>query len=384
MKIVITGANGLLGRHVHLHLRAVEAYRDQLVPLDRHAFQDDEKLAAALGGAGWVIHCAGINRDSDERVEQGNRELAERLAGALERVAATPHLFYANTIQRDRDVPYGRGKQAANRVFDQWAARQSARYTELVLPHVFGEGGRPHYNSAVHTFCHQLAAGEELAINGTGQLELLHAQDIAAAIVAAYERGQTGELRLEGRTTSVASAAGKLIDMHRSYTGNVIPDLRAPFDLQLFNTLRSFLYPRYYPKVLTLHSDERGALFEGVKNRNGGQAFLSTTKPGITRGNHYHFHKVERFLVVKGQAVIRIRRLLDDQVEEFHVSGDAPAYVDMPTLHTHSITNTGDEELLTMFWSHEIFDPAQPDTCFEPVLDPEVTHLNSGNKRASR
>ncbi|SFU95596.1 NAD-dependent epimerase/dehydratase family protein [Halomonas korlensis] len=374
MKIVITGANGLLGRHVHLHLRAQPAYRDSLVLLDRYAFQDDDKLAAALEGASWVLHCAGINRDSDERVEQGNRELAERLTGALERVAATPHLFYANSTQRDRDVPYGRGKQAAHRVFDEWAVRQEARYTELVLPHVFGEGGRPHYNSAVHTFCHQLAAGEELAINGSGQLELLHAQDIAAAIVAAFERGQTGELRLEGRTMSVASAAGKLVDMHRSYTGDVIPDLRDRFDLQLFNTLRSFLYPHYYPKALTLHSDERGALFEGVKNRNGGQAFLSTTKPGITRGNHYHFYKVERFLVVKGEAVIRIRRLLDDKVEEFHVSGEAPAYVDMPTLHTHSITNTGDEELLTMFWSHEIFDPEKPDTYFEPVLDPEPPH----------
>lgn len=373
MKIVITGANGLLGRHVHLHLRANPAFRDSLVLLDRYAFADDDKLAAALEGADWVIHCAGINRDTDERVEQGNRELAERLTKTLERVAATPHLFYANSIQRDRDMPYGRGKQAAHCVFDAWAARSGARYTELVLPHVFGEGGRPHYNSAVHTFCHQLATGDGLAINGIGQLELLHAGDIATTIIAAFERGQTGELSLAGRTMSVASAAGKLIDMHRSYTSDVIPDLRDRFDLQLFNTLRSFLYPRYYPKTLTLHSDDRGALFEGVKNRNGGQAFISTTKPGITRGNHYHFNKVERFLVVRGQAVIRIRRLLDDKVEEFHVTGDAPAYVDMPALHTHSITNTGNEELLTMFWSHEIFDPENPDTYFEPVLSPEAT-----------
>lgn len=368
MKIVITGANGLLGRHIHLHLRAREAYRGELVLLDRHAFNDDATLTDALRDAEWVIHCAGINRDSDERVEYGNRELAERLTQALQGVGATPHLFYANSVQRDRDVAYGRGKLAAHQVFADWSERGSGRYTELVLPHVFGEGGRPHYNSAIHTFCHQLAQGEDLAINGGGQLELLHAQDIAAAIVAAFERGQTGELRLQGRSMSVAAAAGKLVDMHRSYTGDVIPDLRDAFDLQLFNTLRSFLYPGYYPKALKLHSDDRGALFEGVKNRNGGQAFLSTTKPGITRGNHYHFNKVERFLVVKGQAVIRIRHLLDDKVEEFHVSGEAPAYVDMPTLHTHSITNTGEEELLTLFWSHEIFDPDNPDTYFEPVL----------------
>lgn len=373
MKIVITGANGLLGRHVHLHLRAREAYRDELVLLDRHAFNDDAKLADALRNAECVVHCAGINRDSDERVENGNRELAERMTHALQNSTVKPHVFYANSVQRNRDVPYGRGKQASHQVFVDWSERAGGRYTELVLPHVFGEGGRPNYNSAIHTFCHQLAQGDDLAINGGGQLELLHAQDIASAIVAAFERGQTGELRLQGRPMSVATAAGKLVDMHRSYTGDVIPDLRDAFDLQLFNTLRSFLYPGYYPKTLKLHSDDRGALFEGVKNRNGGQAFLSTTKPGITRGNHYHFNKVERFLVVKGQAVIRIRRLLDDRVEEFHVSGDAPCYVDMPTLHTHSITNTGSEDLLTMFWSHELFDPQNPDTYFEPVLDQEAS-----------
>ncbi|WP_163560270.1 NAD-dependent epimerase/dehydratase family protein [Halomonas sp. NO4] len=369
MKIVVTGANGLLGRHLHLHLRAREQYRAGLVLLDRESFNDDGWLAQALEGADAVVHCAGINRDSDEVVEQGNRQLAERLTAAMERVGARPHLLYTNSTQRERDNPYGRGKQAAHRVFVEWTQRQGAQYAELVLPHVFGEGGRPYYNSAVQTFCHQLAMGEELAINGAGQLELLHAQDIAAEILGAIERGRTGELRLQGRAMSVASAAGKLIDMHRSYANDIIPDLRDRFDLQLFNTLRSFLYPAFYPRELKLHSDDRGALFEGVKNRNGGQAFLSTTRPGITRGNHYHFNKVERFLVVKGQAVIRIRCLLDDHVEEFHVSGNAPAYVDMPTLHTHSITNTGDDELLTMFWSHELFDPEHPDTHFEPVLE---------------
>ncbi len=369
MKIVITGANGLLGRHVGLYLRAHEMFRDGLVLLDRQAFNDEERLAAAVDGAACVIHCAGINRAGDAELEHGNRELAERLTSSLANAVSQPHLLYANSIQHERDVPYGRGKQAAHKVFAEWADRVGARYTELVLPHVFGEGGKPHYNSAVHTFCHQLAKDEAPAINGTGVVELLHAQDIAAAILEAFQGGHTGELRLPGRSMSVATAAGKLIDMYRSYTGGVIPDLRDRFDLQIFNTLRSFLYPAFYPKMLKLHSDDRGSLFEGVKNRNGGQAFLSTTRPGITRGNHYHFHKVERFLVVKGQGVIRIRRLLDDKVTEFHVSGDEPAYVDMPTLHTHSITNTGKDELLTMFWSHELFDPDNPDTYFEPVLN---------------
>jgi UDP-2-acetamido-2,6-beta-L-arabino-hexul-4-ose reductase len=371
MKIVVTGANGLLGRHVRLHLRARKGSGADVVALDRQGFNDDGSLQSALAGADIVIHCAGINRDDARVVEKGNRELAERLTGALQAGAATPHLFYANTTQRDQDNPYGRGKKAAHHIFAVWAKEQGAHYCELVLPHVFGEGGRPFYNSAVQTFCHQLAQKEPLTINGAGRLELIHAQDIATAVVDAFERGHCGELRLHGRVMSVAAAAGKLIDMHRSYCDGIIPDLRGRVDLQLFNTLRSCMYPAFYPRPLQLHADDRGSLFEAVKNRNGGQTFFSTTRPGITRGNHYHFNKVERFLVVKGTAVIRIRRLLDDHVEEFHVSGAAPVYVDMPTLHTHSITNIGDEELLTLFWSHEIFDPANPDTYFETVLKDE-------------
>jgi UDP-2-acetamido-2,6-beta-L-arabino-hexul-4-ose reductase len=238
---------------------------------------------------------------------------------------------------------------------------------------VFGEGGRPFYNSAVHSFCHQLANDEPLEVNATGQLELLHARDVVLAIEDVIARRATGSERLHGTCMSVATAAGKLTDLHRQYSNLIVPDLRERIDLQLFNTLRSFLYPAYYPRSLTLHTDERGSLFEGVKNYNGGQAFLSTTHPGITRGNHFHFEKVERFLVVSGQAVIRIRPLGSDRVDEFHVSGDAPAFVDMPTLHTHSITNTGETELLTMFWSNEIFDPSRPDTYFELVQPPEAS-----------
>lgn len=368
MKVVVTGAGGLLGRHVQIHLCALEPYRDGVVPVDRAAFNDDASLAQAIVGADAVVHCAGVNRDADEVVEQGNRTIAEQLVSVLRESEATPHVFYANSTQRERDNAYGRGKRAAHNALETWAKGCGARYTELVLPHIFGENGRPFYNSVVFTFCRQIVDGGSLSVNAQGMVELVHAQDVAAAIVDAYERGHSGELRVNGRPISVAEVAGSLTAMYQSYSMGIIPDLRERFDLQLFNTLRSFIYPTFYPKALDLHRDDRGTLFEAVKNRNGGQAFLSTTKPGITRGNHYHFNKVERFLVVRGQAVIRIRRLLDDHVEEFHVSGDAPAYVDVPTLHTHSITNTGDGELMTLFWSHDIFDPGQPDTYFEPVL----------------
>lgn len=373
MKIVITGAAGLLGWHLRCRLSVMERFKDEVVALERAAFNNDVVLDAALDGAAAVVHCAGINRASEEEVEQGNEAIARRLTAALARTGARPHLLYTNTVHRDQDNAYGRGKSRANDVFQDWAASTGARYTELVLPHVFGENGRPFYNSVVFTFCQQIVEGKPLTVHAGGKLELLHAQDISRRIVDLIERGENGTVRLKGRPISVAEVAGKLAAMHESYTNDVIPDLRDRFDLQLFNSLRSFLYPDYYPKPLTLHTDNRGSLFEAVKNRNGGQAFLSTTKPGITRGNHFHFHKVERFLVIRGQAVIRLRRLFDDQVREFHVSGDEPVYIDMPPLHTHNITNTGDDELMTLFWSHEIFDPEAPDTHFLPVSPEQET-----------
>lgn len=373
MKIVITGATGLLGWHLRCYLSVLDTWKNNVIALNRQDFNDDSILINALEGADVVVHCAGINRAEDHELEHGNIALAERLVKVLRKSNAEPHLLYTNTIHKTADNAYGRGKLGADRLFREWAKARSVRYTELVLPHVFGEGGRPFYNSAVFTFCKQIVSGESLSINTGGMLELLHAQDISALIIDAVERGKTGELRLKGRQISPAAVAGKLEAMHSSYTKLVVPDLRDHFDLQLFNTLRSFMYPSYYPCQLTLHSDDRGSLFEAVKTDNGGQAFLSTTKPGITRGNHFHFGKMERFLVIHGEAKIRLRRLFDDEVREFLVSGDEPVFIDMPTLHTHNITNVGESELITLFWSHEIFDPENSDTYFLPVLLEEKT-----------
>ncbi|MEO0375507.1 MAG: NAD-dependent epimerase/dehydratase family protein [Cyanobacteria bacterium P01_A01_bin.17] len=367
MKIVITGAHGLLGWHLRCRLGADETFKDQLVPLDRPAFNDDQKLAAALTGATAVVHLAGVNRASEAEVETGNITIAKRLAEGLQAAKVTPHVLFANSVHKDQDNAYGRGKTTAHQILADWAKEHGAKYTELVLPHIFGECGRPFYNSVVFTFCHQLVQGEPLTVNADGRLELLHAQDICDRIAEVLKQGQTGELRLPGHKISVKAVADQLSAIHDSYSGDIIPDLRDRFELQLFNTLRSFMYPSFYPRGLKLNTDNRGSLFEAVKNQNGGQAFLSTTKPGITRGNHYHFTKIERFLVVRGQANICIRRLLDDHIETFKVSGEQPTYIDMPTLHTHNITNTGNDELMTLFWSHEIFDPEAPDTYYEPV-----------------
>jgi UDP-2-acetamido-2,6-beta-L-arabino-hexul-4-ose reductase len=159
-----------------------------------------------------------------------------------------------------------------------------------------------------------------------------------------------------------------LKEFHNLYEANIYPDLSDPFTRNLFNTYRSATFPATWPRELEMRSDERGVLFEAVKGGGGGQTFLSTTKPGIIRGNHFHLHKVERFLVIQGEAIIRIRKVLSQVVYEFRVTGDTPTPVDMPTLHTHSIENVGAKELLTLFWTHEPFDPNNPDTYFDKVL----------------
>lgn len=310
-----------------------------------------------------------MNRGEDELVEQTNIALAKELCDALTRCDHKPNLVFSSSTHSLGDTAYGRSKKEASTILGEWARGAGSAFANLILPHVFGERGRPFYNSVVSTFCHQLAISETPEIHQDGSLELLHTQDVADLIVSAVEQDLAGDIRPDGVKISVSALLKKLEELSGSYRDGIIPDLRQEIDLQLFNTYRSYLFPAAYPMSLTLHTDDRGSLFEAVKSDHGGQAFMSSTKPGITRGEHFHCSKIERFLVMKGDATIRIRRLFDGHVHEFLVSGENPVYIDMPTLHTHNISNTGDRELLTLFWANEIFDPDRPDTFAEPVTD---------------
>jgi UDP-2-acetamido-2,6-beta-L-arabino-hexul-4-ose reductase len=293
--------------------------------------------------------------------------IARALLDALSAADGRPHVVYANSIHYDRDTAYGRGKRQGAELLAGWASRAGGRFTNLVLPHVYGEGGRPNYNSVVATFCHELAQNKNPQMSKEGNLELAHAQQVAAEVITCIRQSRAGESRLAGEPLQVSALLEQLQSFASEYGNQIIPRLGSGFELDLFNTYRSYLFPAHYPVMLTKRSDARGALFEAVKSLHGGQCFISTTRPGVTRGNHYHSRKLERFLVLQGNALIRLRRLLTPRVHEFSVSGTTPCYIDMPTFHTHDITNTGAEELVTLFWSHEIFDPGQPDTYAEKV-----------------
>jgi len=195
----------------------------------------------------------------------------------------------------------------------------------------------------------------------------MHYWEAADVFADILKRGEEGEVRPRGLVTSVGQVAATLKEFAAEYATGVIPDLRPPLALDLFNTYRSAVFASMFPFALTRHADQRGSFFECVRSFNSGQTSFSTTVPGITRGNHFHFHKVERFLVISGQARISIRKLGSNKPIHYDVDGDRPAFIDMPTLHTHSITNTGSSELLTIFWSHDLFNPETPDTYLEAV-----------------
>lgn len=366
MKVGVTGAQGLLGYHVRAGMQAT-GYASEVRLATRDTFADTLALDRFTSGLDAVIHCAGVNRGEEGQVRDANPAIARSLVASLERTGATPALAYANSTHQERETAYGIGKREAAEILGNWGARVGAPIGNFILPHVFGEFGKPFYNSVVSTFCHQLAMGETPHIDVDGGLELVYAQDVAAMFLAWTRNATTETRRVTGRIMRVSEMLATIRSQLDRYQAGVLPDLSDILHLRLFNTLRSYLYPTYYPRALTLHEDARGSLFEAVKTDQGGQGFLSTTLPGITRGNHWHLNKIERFLVVGGNAVIRIRKLFSDEVKSFEVSGERPVYIDIPTLHTHSITNTGSGVLQTLFWSNEIFDPNNPDTYPEAV-----------------
>jgi UDP-2-acetamido-2,6-beta-L-arabino-hexul-4-ose reductase len=367
MRTAVTGVEGFLGRHLRVRLKAAGIH--EVVPISRRTFSEPELLRAALVGVDAVVHLAGINRDTDVAVELGNLALAEELVAALDDVGAAPVLVYANSIQAGSDSPYGRGKAQAAEVLSCWSGKRDVRFVNLVLPNVFGEGGRPNYNSFVATFCQCLAEGSVPRIEIDRPVELLHAQDVARMIGESFHGPvEGGVVSVPGHHSTVGEVFTELEELSGTYATGSLPDLSSPFRLRLFNTYRSYLFPDWYPRALDEKADERGSFVEVVRAFGGqGQTSFSTTKPGVTRGNHFHLHKVERFVVVKGSARIAVRPVAGGEVRRFDVTGDEPVFIDIPTLHTHNISNTGTSELLTLFWASEIFDPADPDTYSEPV-----------------
>jgi UDP-2-acetamido-2,6-beta-L-arabino-hexul-4-ose reductase len=371
-KIVVTGAGGLLGRHICIRLHARNCAKKhagleelfEIESLNHSDFENPLRLKDALSDSDYILHFAGVNRAPESEIEKLNPLIAEKLVSAYRESNSSAHVVYANSTHYINDTAYGRSKRLAHEIIQ----REIKKYTNLIIPHVFGEGARPNYNNVTATFIDQIIHRQEPHVNPEGRVELLHAGSVAEAAIDAVVNEITGDQRLNGKPMGVLDLVHNLAQIHRNYSSNVFPDLTTPFETELFNTYRYNLYPKEFPRQLRIHADQRGSLFEAVKGGSAGQTFLSWTQPGVTRGDHFHLRKVERFLVLRGCALIRIRPVLEDTIWEYEVKGENPSVIDMPTLHTHSIENVGNEPLLTLFWTNEIFNTNNPDTYADTVL----------------
>ncbi len=314
-----------------------------------------------------------MNRPKDPgEFETGNAGFTSELCGLMTAAGVRPTVVFASSTQAELDNPYGASKLAAERALEEWSRSGGGAVAIFRLPNVFGKWGRPEYNSVTATFCYNTAHGLPLRVDDpSSPLRLVYVIDVVAAFVALLDEPVSGVARPTVSPvidTTVGELADRIRALHALQHTADAPDLSGHFGRALHSTYLSYLEPEDLSFPFILHSDERGDLAELVRHPGAGQIFFSRTHPGVTRGNHYHDTKVERFIVLAGEGIVRLRRVDSDVVEEYLVSGVEPRAVIIPPGTTHSIENTGSDEMLTLFWADEVFDPGRPDTYYEPVL----------------
>lgn len=374
IKAGITGQSGFIGTHLYNHLGLREDV--ERIPFEDDYFKDESKLQNFVSKCHVIVHLAALNRHHDpQRIYETNIQLVKQLTQACEATNSTPHILFSSSTQEERDNAYGNSKKEGRKLFEQWAEKNNAQFTGFVIPNVFGPFGHPYYNSFIATFCHQLTHGEQPQVDKDNEVKLIYVGELVQTIINCIAPGSP--LRAPGSPLKVpytkAIKVSEVLSLLESYKSNyfeqgIIPDLTDDFERNLFNTFVCYIdHEDFFPFHLKLNTDNRGSFVETVKEKNGGQVSFSTTKPGITRGNHYHTRKAERFAVIKGRARIELRRIGTDEVLSFELDGNQPSFVDMPIWYTHNITNIGDDDLYTIFWISEFFDPNDPDTFYEEV-----------------
>ncbi len=369
-KIGVTGSHGFIGWHLcNTLLLNNEKY--ELIEFQRSWFDDDNKLDSFVLKCDVIVHLAGINRHSNPSViYDTNVNLAKKLVASFLRTAYKGAILFSSSIQEEQNNHFGDSKKKARRLFTSWAGTVNAQFNGLIIPNVYGAFGVPFYNSVVATFCYQLVNNERPVINTDANLSLIYINDLIKNIIYIIENN--GEELIEIQHTDQCNVSNILEILNRYkntyFQNGQIPKFHNEFELNLFNTFRSYInYNLFYPKIYNNNIDERGKFVEIIRLETGGQISYSTTKPGVTRGNHFHTRKIERFSVIKGKALIQLRKIGTSEVINFNVSGEVPAYVDMPIWHTHNIKNIGEDELYTIFWINEFYKNDDPDTYFEIV-----------------
>jgi UDP-2-acetamido-2,6-beta-L-arabino-hexul-4-ose reductase len=374
MNILITGANGFIGRNLVSWLTPNTNVR--LLRYDLGNTQSE--LALMLQQADFVVHLAGVNRPLNEsEFTTGNVDFTSRICDELLKSGRHVPVVLSSSIQAALENPYGVSKRHAEAIVAQYAQASGARGVIYRLQNVFGKWCRPNYNSVVATFCYSIAHDLPITISDpTRELELIHVDDVVAHLMQEIDREDTPTPPANIQYRSVSPAykvtLGELVDKIRSFRQSRVslrvPDLSDDFTRKLYGTYLSYLESDNFAYNLDKKCDARGCLAEFMKSPFFGQIFVSRTAPGVTRGNHFHHVKTEKFLVVEGDAIVRFRHIESGQVIEYPVHGTDFRVVDIPPGYTHSIQNVGSAELVTLFWASEIFDPSRPDTNAMPVI----------------
>ena len=371
--VLVTGAAGFIGRHV---MEALER-RPGVHAIGCDIETTLESLQAGQRQADVVVHLAGVNRPRDPaEFKTGNSDFTSWICAELKTGARCPILVLSSSIQASLDNPYGQSKRAAEVALEEWASAGGGRAILFRLRNVFGKWCRPNYNSVTATFCHNIAHHLPIQISDeTRELELVYIDDVIEAFLACIDLPMIPGVEKREVSTYYQTTLGELAATLRSFGASretlLLPAFSTEFMRRLYATYLSYLSPEEFSYPLQQRTDDRGTLAEFMKSGHFGQIFVSRTKPGVTRGNHYHHTKTEKFLVMEGSAIIRFRAINGQEIIEHRVDGGQFRVIDIPPGYTHSIQNVGVRDLVTLFWASEIYDPQAPDTIALSVVVPQ-------------
>lgn len=369
MKILITGAKGFIGKNLTAELRN-QQYTD-LYEYDIDT--DPERLDDYTKDCEFVFHLAGVNRPQNpNEFIQENYGFTSKLLDALKKHGNTCPVMISSSIQAALDNPYGQSKKAGEELMRQYGEETGAKVLIYRFPNVFGKWCRPNYNSVVATFCHNIAHGLSIQVRDPAAvLNLVYIDDVVEELLNALagKENRNGEYCSVPvvHTVTLGEIAGLITGFRESRHTLSVPNMANAFEKKLYSTYLSYLPTDEFSYPLKMNSDARGSFTEIIRTADRGQFSVNIAKPGITKGNHWHHTKNEKFLVVSGKGLIQFRRIDSNEIIEYPVSGEKLEVVDIPTGYTHNIINVGDTDLVTFMWANEAFNPDKPDTYFEKV-----------------
>ncbi|NLO85309.1 MAG: SDR family oxidoreductase [Clostridiales bacterium] len=374
MNIMITGAQGFMGRNLQQFLnQRPNAADDVIFPIDLAT--DAQELHDAAKQADFVFHLAGVNRpENTDDFMRGNSDFTKELLSLLQ-AAKKPPVLLSSSTQAGLQNPYGQSKRAAELEVREYGERCGTPVYIYRLTNAFGKWSRPNYNSVVATYCYAISRGMPISVsNPDAPLHFNYIDDIAAEFIRALDDQPTRENEFCVVSPTHDIKLGELAALIRSFDTDRkalnVPDQSDPFTKKLYSTYLSFLPPEDFANSPSIHSDHRGSFTELFHMGERGQVSVNISKPHITKGEHWHHSKHEKFVVVVGEGIIRFRKIGDTTVISYRVSGDAPQIVDIPPGYTHNIENLGDCDMVTIMWANECFDPSNPDTIYLPVAAP--------------